>query len=146
MSAEQQYPTMPTDDLCEIGVAEISAENSVCFMWTTNPLFKDGIRVLESWGFEYKTNIVWIKDRHTAGFYVFGQHEILLIGVRGSLLPTGEKPKSIIKGANLIHSKKPKETYRIIEKMYPGALDKTFYCELFCRETEPGWKGWGNEV
>lgn len=142
MSAENHYPTMSTDQLCELKISELSATNSICFMWVTNPLLEDGLRVLKQWDFEYKTNFVWTKDKHTAGFYVYGQHELLLIGVKGSMIPVGEKFKSIITGNNDIHSKKPEITYTIIEKMFPGFK----YLELFARNTKDNWKAWGNEL
>lgn len=142
MSAEENYDTINIDELCDMDIKSISAENCVCFMWVTNPILRDGQRLLKEWGFDYKTNFAWIKENHTAGFYVFGKHEILMIGVRGSMLPTGEKFKSVIEGTNLIHSKKPEIVYNIIEKMYPGCK----YIELFARNEREGWKVWGNEI
>lgn len=143
MSAEQKYPTMQLDEIKKINVKTITAENAVIFMWATNPLLKEAFELMESWGFEYKTNFVWTKDRHTAGFYIYGQHELLLIGVKGSMLPIGEKPKSIITGSNNVHSKKPDGVYEIIESMYPELK----YVELFARNTpRANWTKWGNEV
>ena len=141
MSAENQYPTMSIEKLKELEVKKLADDNCVIFMWATNPLLRDAISVMESWGFEYKTNFVWVKKKNTAGFYVLGQHELLLIGVKGSMLPIGNKPKSIIYGDNKIHSKKPIEVYEIIEGMYP----KLKYIELFARNPRKGWQIWGNE-
>lgn len=141
MSAENQYPTMSTIRICEMKLPEIS-NDAALFLWVTNPLLNDGLNVCESWGFEYKTNMVWVKDRHTAGFYVFGQHELLLICIRGSMLPIGEKVKSIIYGDNKKHSKKPEIVYEIIEKMYPNQK----YVELFARNKRKGWDSYGNEI
>jgi N6-adenosine-specific RNA methylase IME4 len=142
MSAENQYPTIPTEKLKKMDVQSLANEDAVMFMWATNPLLKDAMELMDSWGFNYKTNMVWTKDRHTAGFYVFGQHELLLIGVKGSLLPSGSKPKSIITGANNVHSKKPDIVYSLINAMYPGLK----CVELFARNTHPGWESWGNQV
>lgn len=140
MSAESKYPTMATEEI--EGIKIKTADNSVLFLWATNPLLEDALRIMTAWGFEYKTNMVWIKEKHTAGFYVFGQHELLLIGTRGSFLPTGEKPKSIISGENKIHSKKP-DLYGTIESMYPNLK----YLELFSRnEPRQGWVKWGKEI
>ena len=77
------------------------------------------------------------------GFYVYGKHELLLIGTKGAMVPLGEKPVSVITGENNIHSKKPEAVYEIIEAMYPGMK----YIELFSRNTpREGWYKWGNEV
>jgi N6-adenosine-specific RNA methylase IME4 len=140
MSAEQQYPTMNIDDLCSMDIP--SKDNAVLFLWVTNPLLEDAMKLVKAWGFEYKTNIVWIKEKHTAGFYVFGQHELLFICVKGEMVPYGEKVKSIINGVNKIHSKKPNEVYGIIESMYPDAQ----YLEMFARQAKEGWSAFGNQV
>ena len=142
MSAANHYPTMPTHEIAGLKIP--TADNAVCFMWVTNPLLEDGFAVLKGWGFEYKTCLVWVKDRHTAGFYVYGQHELLLIGVKGSgMTPLDDgKPKSIIYGDNRQHSRKPDQTYNIIEAMYPGARK----LEMFARRTREGWEAYGNEV
>lgn len=148
MSANKQYETESTKDIALYAdkdgkrVQEIFAENAVLFLWVTNPLLEDGISVMKSWGFDYKTNFVWIKSNHTAGFYVFGKHEILLIGVKGGKMLPETKYKSVIEGKNLIHSKKPDVVYDIIEKMYPNGK----YVELFARNKRDGWESWGNEI
>jgi len=145
-SAESKYPTMEIEKLCEMNVKSITAENAVIFMWATNPLLEDALKLMKAWGFEYKTNMVWVKDKQNygkLGFYIYGQHELLLIGVKGSMLPIGEKPKSIITGSNTVHSKKPDCVYETIESMYPNLK----YVELFARNTpRANWTKWGNEV
>jgi N6-adenosine-specific RNA methylase IME4 len=140
MSAEKQYDVMETGDICRMRIP--SAENSICFMWVTNPLLEDGLRVMSEWGFEYKTNMVWVKDNHTAGFYVFGQHELLLIGIKGSGNLPEEKFKSIITGDNRVHSKKPDCVYEMIEAMFPVGKK----LEMFARNKREGWNSYGNEI
>ena len=142
MSAEKKYPTMSTDKIASLNVKEISDEDSILFLWVTNPILEDAFKVIGMWGFEYKTNMVWIKSVHTAGFYVFGQHELLLIATRGSMTAIEKKPKSIIYGKNTVHSRKPESVYEIIEGMYPNLN----YIELFARKTRDGWSSWGNEI
>jgi N6-adenosine-specific RNA methylase IME4 len=145
-SAESKYPTMPIEDLCNMDIKKIASDEAVIFMWATNPLLVDALRLMDAWGFKYKTNMVWVKERQNfgkLGFYIYGQHELLLIGVKGSMLPIGDKPTSIIKGNNNIHSKKPESVYETIESMYPNLK----YVELFARNTpREGWIKWGNEV
>ncbi len=142
-SAAQQYDTMPTDAICEMEIAPHAADNAVLFMWATNPLLPDALRVMEAWGFEYKTNMVWVKPKTIAGFYVRGQHELLLIGVRGSMLPEiTPLPPSVIQAPVSVHSAKPHEVYDTIEAMYPHGP----YLELFARNRHDGWEAFGNEV
>lgn len=142
MSAAKQYNTISIAELKNMGIERLANDNCVMFMWATNPLLKEAIELMNFWGFEYKTNLVWVKTKHTAGFYVYGQHELLLIGVKGSMLPTGEKFKSVISGDNNKHSQKPENVYKTIEKMYPG----TKYIELFARNKRDGWVSWGEET
>lgn len=147
MAAEAQYPTMDTKSIAAYRdkdgkeIYEAIADNAVLFLWVTNPLLRDGLEVMDSWGFDYKTNLVWIKKNHTAGFYVFGQHELLLIGTRGTGMLPVWKPKSIIQGDNVTHSQKPTDVYETIERMYPGHQ----YLELFARVRRDGWESVGNE-
>jgi N6-adenosine-specific RNA methylase IME4/ParB-like chromosome segregation protein Spo0J len=141
-SPDMHYQTKPLEDICALKVP--SAEDAVLFLWATAPKLKEAIRVMQEWGFLYKTNMVWIKDKIGTGYYVRGQHELLLIGIKGNIGVPQEsnRPSSIIKANRLMHSKKPTETYDIIERMYPNQK----YLELFARNKRSKWESWGNEV
>jgi len=149
MSSDKQYKTMEIEEIKNLTdlkgktVQEIIAKNAVLFLWVTNPLLKEGIEVVEAWGFEYKTNFAWVKGGHTAGFYIYGEHELLLIGIKGSFLPTGELSGSVLDcERSKRHSEKPKIVYEVIETMYPNQK----YVELFARNKRKGWRSWGNEL
>lgn len=140
-SAENQYPTMPTDEICNLPIKDLVDENAVLFLWATSPLLEDALKVCKEWGFTYKTNFVWVKNQHTGGFYCYGQHELLLIATKGSMLPNAKGMRSsVINAARREHSRKPDEVYSIIEAMYDGP-----YIELFARSKREGWSGWGVE-
>ena len=139
-SAASHYDTMPTDDICNLVVP--AAERSVLFLWATNAMLPDAMRVVEAWGFEYKTNLVWVKDRGPSiGWFVTSRHELLLLAVRGEKMHPAIKPSSVIAGDVTIHSKKPASVYETIESMYRGP-----YLEIFARNERPGWESWGNEI
>ena len=141
-SAIKKYPVMDTDKICALPVEDRVADNSVLFLWVTNPFLKDGLRVAESWGFEYKTNFSWIKNRGYAGFYNRGKHELLFVCVRGSCLPNGKLLDSVLEANVTEHSRKPK-IHSLIELMYPNGK----YLEMFAREADrKNWTFWGNEV
>ena len=141
-AAEKHYSTMPTDEICALKIP--SVDNSVLFLWATNPLLEDAFSVIKSWGFEYKTNIVWVKERAGQGFYVKGQHELLLICTRGNFTPNNSLYiRSVVELPRQEHSKKPEKFYEIIEEMYPTGT----YLELFHRGMcRPKWVCWGNEL
>lgn len=139
---ENQYPTMDVSEICNLSVP--SAENCVLFLWTPMPKLKEGLKVMEAWGFEYKTGMVWVKDKIGMGYYIRGKHELILIGTKGnSLIPEPKnRPDSVIIAPRTKHSEKPKSVYGIIEKMYPDLR----YVELFARNGTSGWDSWGDEV
>ena len=120
------------------------AENSILFLWATNPKLQEALEVLEAWGFEYKTNMVWVKDKIGVGYYFRGQHELLLVGIKGSMgVPEEQnRPASVLNSDRTKHSEKPQEVYTLIEKMYPNRK----YLELFARNKREGWESWGNEI
>jgi N6-adenosine-specific RNA methylase IME4 len=147
-SAESHYPTLSATELEELEdsasrqVTDLPGDNAVLFLWTTAPFAPDGLQLCEAWGFEYKTHFVWIKDKATygkLGFYVYSQHELLLVATKGSCLPQdGSLVPSIIGAPKKDHSSKPELVYEIIEKMYPGP-----YVELFARRRRAKWESWG---
>jgi N6-adenosine-specific RNA methylase IME4 len=139
-AANNHYPTMSTEKICELKVP--TANNAVLFLWVTNPFLKEGLEVCSAWGFEYKTNMVWIKDKAGQGFYVKGQHELLFICIKGNYRPDDSLfVRSVISAPREKHSQKPEIFYKTIEKLYP----KGKYLELFGREKRHRWTVWGNE-
>lgn len=146
-----RYPTMSLKDIMDIPVQEIAAERSHLYMWVPNALLPDGLEVLKSWGFKYKTNIIWYKirkdggpDRRGVGFYFRNVTEILLFGVRGKNIRTlqpGRSQANLISSRKREHSRKPDEQYKIIEECSWGPR-----LEMFSRGTMDGWDCWGNQA
>jgi len=141
-SIEAHYPEMELNAIKEINIP--TRKDSVLFLWATSPKLKDALDIMQSWGYEYKTNMVWVKDKIGMGYYARSQHELLLIGTIGKPQLPNEKdrPSSIISSTRKEHSKKPSEVYDLIERMYP----KQDYLELFARNKRDGWDSWGNEI
>jgi N6-adenosine-specific RNA methylase IME4 len=140
---EEHYPTMEIEDIMALPVHAILSDNAIIFLWCPPAFTKKAIAVVEAWGFEYRTNMVWIKPSIGAGQWVRQRHELLLIGRRGEI-PTPEgsdRPDSVIEADRQGHSVKPECVYDIIEKMYPE-LDRV---ELFARNKRDGWDSWGNQ-
>ena len=148
--AESHYQTMKLEDICTMQISEISEEDCVLFLWATYPLLPEAIKVLESWGFTYKSvAFTWVKKNKKADTFFFGlgrwtrgNPEICLLGVKG-------KPKRISASVSNLtispiqkHSQKPEMIReKIVELM--GDLPRI---ELFARQTADGWDSWGNEV
>ena len=133
---------MQLADICKLQIP--ATPDAVLFMWATSPNLQQAFDVLAAWGFEYVTSLAWVKDKIGLGYWVRGQHELLLIARRGSMpapLPA-DRPPSVINAARREHSRKPDEAYELIERMYPG-LPKL---ELFARGQREGWIAWGNQA
>jgi N6-adenosine-specific RNA methylase IME4 len=142
--AERHFPTMSTPDICAMPVADLASDDAVLFLWSTSPMLEDAIKVIDAWGFQYKTSFVWDKESHNWGFYSSVQHELLLLAVRGSCqpdidtrLPSVQRIKRTEK-----HSAKPAQFRKLIDTLYPHGPR----IELFARTQERGWEVYGNEA
>jgi len=137
--AVKHYPTMPLDEICAIPVP--AEKEAVLFLWTTSPMLEDSFKVINAWGFKYKSSFIWDKVLHAMGHYNSVRHEFLLIATRGSCTP--DVPKlldSVVSIERTEHSRKPKEFRDIIDTLYP--LGNRL--EMFAREAPDGWDVWGN--
>ncbi|HRD06569.1 MAG: MT-A70 family methyltransferase [Saprospiraceae bacterium] len=145
-----RYPTLDLSEIKEIPVHLVAAKNAHLYLWVPNALLKEGLEVMEAWGFEYKTNIIWHKirkdggpDGRGVGFYFRNTTEIVLFGTRGSLrtLDPGRSQVNILKTRKQEHSRKPDEMYDLIERCSSGP-----YLELFARGARPNWDVFGNQA
>lgn len=141
-SIERHYPTM-TDK--QIKLLHIPADdNAVLFLWATVTKLPLALDVLRTWGFSYKTNMVWDKEIFGCGWWFRGQHELLLVGVKGKFSPpiNADRIRSVFRERRTKHSKKPAGIRSLIRKWFPNKNR----VELFAREKHSGWDVWGNEV
>lgn len=145
-----RYGTLTLPEILEIPVPAACAENAHLYLWVPNALLREGLDVMDAWGFNYKTNLVWHKvrkdggpDGRGVGFYFRNTTELILFGTRGRLRTSeaGRTQVNIIKSRKREHSRKPDELYEIIEACSPGP-----YLEMFARGrfTEK-WHVWGNQ-
>lgn len=139
---ENQYPTMPLGKIKKLQIP--SEENAVLFLWATAPKLREALEVLDAWGFTYRTNAVWDKEKIGMGYWFRGQHELLLVGVKGEFSPpnTENRVSSVIRKARTEHSMKPDSIYTMLETIFPNGK----YLELFARNQRPRWKSWGLEI
>ncbi len=140
-ATDKHYSGMSVDEICDLPVADICADVGHLHLWTTNGFLFDAQRVMESWGFTYKSCFVWVKPQMGIGNYWRVSHEFLLLGVKGKQTFISKSLKSWASFNRTKHSAKPEEIRGFIEKASPGP-----YVELFARRTATGWSSWGNEV
>lgn len=146
-----RYSTMTLDDICGLPVEGVAADTAHLYLWVPNALLPDGLRVMEAWGFQYKSNLIWHKirkdggsDGRGVGFYFRNVTEIILFGVRGKNARTeapGRSQVNMIETRKREHSRKPDEQYKLIEACSPGP-----YLEMFARGERKKWAVWGNQA
>jgi N6-adenosine-specific RNA methylase IME4 len=146
-----RYCTMPLEEIEALPVIQVAAPTAHLYLWVPNALLAEGLSVMQAWGFDYKSNIVWHKvrkdggsDGRGVGFYFRNVTELLLFGIRGTsarTLPPGRRQVNILMARKREHSRKPEEQYAVIEACSPGP-----YLELFARGKRKGWKTWGHQA
>ncbi len=146
-----RYGTLSIDEIASLPVAGLVDSVAHLYLWVPNALLPEGLRVLEAWGFTYKSNIVWHKvrkdggpDGRGVGFYFRNVTELILFGTRGKnarTLAPGRRQVNYIATRKREHSRKPDEQYRIIEACSPGP-----FLELFARGSRPGWASFGDQA
>lgn len=150
-SAESHYPTMKKEDIQNLPVQNISANDCVLFLWITAPCLEEGIELVKKWGFTYKTfGFTWIKQNKKSnslfwgmGYYTRANAEICLLCTKGKPLHRiNRNVHQVIMSRIEEHSKKPSETRNRILQLF-GDLPRI---ELFARQQVEGWDCWGNEV
>jgi N6-adenosine-specific RNA methylase IME4 len=140
---ENHYPTLALPEIKALAIP--AADEAILFLWAVNCQLTQALEVMQAWGFTYKTNVVWVKPSPGIGRRIRNQHELLLLGQRGSFpAPEGSRvPASVVAAERGAHSEKPERFYELIEEMYPNCAK----LELFARgKARSGWETWGNEV
>jgi len=149
------YVTMTNEEIKNMPVKDILDEQAHLYLWVTNPFIKEGLEVCESWGFEYKTLITWVKTYQDGtpemgmGYYFRGCTEHIIFGVKNKMKCLNKTTRNMVVEVNpKKHSKKP-DCFKDMIIKSSGDIPRI---ELFAR-IEPdlfsdgtgGWDVWGNE-
>ena len=153
-TAVNHYEVMTTDDICKLPIMNIKTDDAICFMWATFPNIDQALKVMQEWGFKYKTaSFVWVKKNKKSntnfwgmGAYTRANAEICLIGIskktKAKQCVKSNAVHQIVESPIEAHSKKPDEVRQRILQLL-GDLPRI---ELFARQYADGWDCWGNEV
>lgn len=153
-AALNHYPTMTMRQISRLPVDEIAAKDCALFMWCCWPSIQDAMRIIEIWGFTYKTcAFSWMKadpyrlfsDDATPfagmGYWTRANTEPCLLATRGKPKRLNADVRQGIIAPRREHSRKPEDVHARIERLVGGP-----YLEMFARETRPGWTAWGNQT
>ena len=146
-----RYGTMSLSEIKALPVAYAAADVCHLYLWVPNALLPDGLAVMQAWGFQYKSNLVWHKirkdggpDGRGVGFYFRNVTELILFGVRGKnarTLAPGRSQVNFMSTRKREHSRKPDEQFALIESCSPGP-----FLEMFARGERPNWAVWGKQA
>jgi N6-adenosine-specific RNA methylase IME4 len=117
---ERHYPTMTQQEICALPVPV--ARNAVLFLWAVSPKLPEALDVMAAWGFTYRSSAVWDKEFMGMGYWFRGQHELLLVGVRGQWSPPPQplRVSSVYREARGRHSRKPDTVRNMIAAWAAG--------------------------
>jgi N6-adenosine-specific RNA methylase IME4 len=155
--AVQHYDCMSLADIRALPVASIAEGDAALFMWVTQPMLPEALKVVESWGFTFKTvAFVWIKmpacwtvesgrirPRLGLGYHTRSGAEQCWLATRGKGYQRQARGiEQVIHAPLREHSRKPDEVVARIDRLV-GDVPRI---ELFARSTRVGWDSWGLEV
>jgi N6-adenosine-specific RNA methylase IME4 len=149
-SPSHHYPTMDLDWICRLPIRKLAAADAGLAIWAYGPLLPQVFRVIERWGFEYKSDLITWEKTTTAGAPAFGtgyytrkSTEQLLYAARGRGLTRIDRGvPQCIRALRREHSRKPDEVFDALDRLF-GPVRRL---ELFARSRRPGWEAWGNEL
>lgn len=128
---------MSLDEITEIPVLELTAEDAILWLWTTNTHLPDAVEIVKAWGFQYKTLLTWVKNKMGTGHWLRGRTEHCIMAVKGHPVVRLANQSTVIHAPVRLHSQKPDEFYRLVETLCSGKK-----IELFARENRDGWDTW----
>lgn len=163
-ASAQHYETMTLSDLCSLPVGDIATKDAALFIWVVQPMLPEAMRVIEAWGFKFKTvAFCWIKmpgswadisdqlsliptrvrPRLGLGYHTRSGMEQCWLAVRGKGYKRAQLGIEQVLHAPLReHSRKPDEIAERIVKL-TGHVPRI---ELFARNFRTGWDVWGDDV
>ncbi len=147
------YPTESIEEICARGEwvkARVGDEGACLWLWAVNGGIPQALRVMEAWGFEFRTLVTWNKLDPGMGKPLPNVTEQIILATRGKaqfLQGSGSQTSLIVEkkardeSGKVIHSRKPDAFFTLVEALcLPPRL------ELYGRVRRPGWQVWGNQV
>ena len=148
-SPEKHYSCMSLSDIISLPVSELAKDDAVLLMWVVDPLLDQAFKVIDAWGFKYKTvGFTCAKTNRTKmgfftglGYWTRGNPEMCLLATKGKPKRISKSVPQLVVSERREHSRKPDIMYNHVENLLQGP-----YVELFARTKRPGWDSWGNQT
>lgn len=145
-----RYSTMSLDHIASLGPQVLKQTSKGChlYLWVPTALLNEGLKIMASWGFDFKTSLYWVKvtkdnqlDRSCMGFYYRNVVEPCLFGTLDGTRTKHFNVPNVIYSRKTGHSIKPDNFYDLVMHQSRGP-----YLEMFARQHKEGWDSWGNEI
>ena len=149
-SAECHYACMKKEDIQELPIERLAADDCVLFLWVTFPCLEQGLELIKAWGFTYKTcGFTWVKRNKKSdswfwglGYWTRSNAELCLLATRGNPKRVSKSVHQVCDARVAEHSRKPEEIKERIVQLC-GDIPRI---ELFARNHTEGWDCWGDET
>jgi N6-adenosine-specific RNA methylase IME4 len=159
--ASKNYRTLSFEEIRDFPIPEVEAD-AWLFFWRVSSMVEEAYAVVRAWGFEPKSEIVWVKTTGNAdpeepldvtdlplgaklhfgmGRSVRAAHETCVIAKKGHPALRSASVRSVFFAPVGRHSAKPACFYGLVEQLAFGP-----YHELFARTRRPGWTAQGDEL
>jgi len=128
---------------CVVGnvISASSLDDCHIYLWVTHKFMPDGLRLLESWGFNYQCVMTWRKNVGITPFSWMYDTEHVLFGRKGNLKLQRLGMRLSFEAPVQGHSRKPDVFYDRVTEATPAPR-----LEMFARSGREGFVGWGNEA
>lgn len=140
LRGEGDYPVMEIEEIKKIKIP--AADDCILWLWGVDLLLKETLDLIEFWGFERKSTLIWVKDKMGLGHWLRNQHEYCFLCVKGKPVFHGENVPSVLHASRRKHSEKPEEFYEIVEKASPYKKK----LDYFSRKQRKNWQCFGDEI
>ena len=134
------YPDMSLNEIAKIPISDLSKNDCILWLWTTNAFMHEAFHLIENWGFTQKTILTWKKNRMGLGNWLRGKTEHCILAIKGKPYIKLTNQTTIIEGKVREHSRKPEEFYQLVGSLCVGTC-----LDIFAREEREGWDTFGNE-
>lgn len=152
-AVSKQYNSLSIEDLKKLHIDKITEKNCILYLWVTNPFIREGLELLDAWGFEYKTMLTWVKKSYGLGYYYRSKTEHILLGIKGQVKAFRSTRTNIIHSQKKVyrHSEKPEVVRDLIDEL--DVITHPKKLEIFARrnhhtfiDDKSSWTFIGNEV
>lgn len=151
-SAQDQYRVTSLDDMKNLPVQDLAADDCALVMWWVGSMPQEAIDLVKEWGFKLQNmnGLVWRKLTKRGlpffgmGFTTRAGSESCIIAYRGkqSNLVKSRSERAVFEAIAGEHSEKPQEAREKLKRIYGNDAPMI---ELFSRTHADGFDCWGDQ-